>query len=97
MTEPPGEPIYRAVMPEGAHPELVEEEFDLFRRMTDRLGDRIPEDATPEETKALLREAMSDDEELAAIVKRFDEVIYTHKGSVIRKMMEYDERKGNWP
>jgi hypothetical protein len=101
MTEPPEEPqyepVYRAVMPEGAHPELVEEEFDLFRRMTDRLGDRIPEDATPEETKALLDEAMSQDEELAAIAERFNEVIYSHKGSVIRKMMEYDERMGRWP
>jgi hypothetical protein len=96
--EPQYEPVYKAVMPEGAHPELVEEEFDLFRRMMDRLGrDRIPEEATPEETKALLNEAMSEDEELAAIVKRFDEVIHSHKGSVIRKMMEYDERMGKWP
>jgi hypothetical protein len=102
MTDPPDEPryepVYRAVVPEDAHPELVEEEFDLFRRMVDRLGkDRLPEDATPEETKALLDEAMSEDPELAAIAERFNEVIYSHKGSLIRKMMEYDERKGNWP
>jgi hypothetical protein len=101
MTEPPDErlePVYRAVMPEGARPELVKEEFDLFRRMMDRLGrDRIPEDATPEETRALMKEAMSEDEELAAIAERFNEVIYSHEGSVIRKMMEYDERMGNWP
>jgi len=98
MTEPPDEPLYRAVIPEDAHPELVEEEFELFRRMMDRLGrDRVPGEMTAEESKALLDEAMSEDPELVAIVERFDAVLRSHKGSVIRRMMEADVRKGNWP
>jgi hypothetical protein len=91
--DPQGEPVYRAVMPEGAHPELIEEEFDLFRRMMDRLGrDRVPEESSPEESKALLAQAMSEDPELAAIVERLDEVIRSHKGSVIHALMEADRQ-----
>jgi hypothetical protein len=98
MTETPDEPVYRAVLPEGAHPELVEEEFELFRRMMDRVGrDRVPEEMTAEEAKAFLAEAMSEDEELAAIAERLEEVTRFHKGSVIRKMMEYEIREGRWP
>ena len=95
--EPQSEPMFRAVIPEDAHPELVEEEFDLFRRMMDRLGDRIPDDATAEERNAILAEVMDEDEEFAAIAERFDEVVRTHKGSLIRRMMEHDKRMGRWP
>ncbi len=81
-------------MPEDAHPELVEEEFELFRRLMDGLGrDRIPEDATLEETKAFLAEALSKDEELAAVAERLEVVTRSHKGSVIRGLMEADKRK----
>ena len=80
-------------MPEDAHPELVEEEFELFRRLMAGLGDRIPKDATEEERNRLLAEALSEDEELAAIAERFEEVTRFHKGSVIRGLMEADEHK----
>jgi len=90
--EPEYEPIYRAVIPEDTHPELMEEEFELFQRMMDRLGrDRIPENSTGAESKAILQEAMSEDPALAAIAKRLDEVIRFHRGSIIRKLMEAEE------
>lgn len=96
--DPQYEPVYRAVMPEGAHPELIEEEFNLFRRMMDRLGrDRVPEEMSPEESRALLDKATSEDPELAAIVERLDEVIRSHEGSVIHALMEADRRAGRWP
>lgn len=98
MTEPPDdEPLYRAVLPEGAHPELVEEELDLFQRIVDRLGgDGVLEGSTPEEVQALFGKAAREDEELATMAKRLDELLHTHKGSVIRKIAEHEEREGNW-
>lgn len=101
MTEPPDEPqyepVYRAVIPEDAHPELIEEEFDLYQRMLDRLGDRVPDECSPEESQALLSEAVGEDPELAAIVERLGEVTRTHKGSVLRRLMEADMRSENSP
>lgn len=92
MTPQPDEPRYRFVMPEDAHPELVEEEFELFRRMMARIGDRMPRDASNEERNEILAGLLEEDEELAAIADRFEEVTRSHKGSVIRSMMEADQR-----
>jgi hypothetical protein len=93
MTSQPDEPRYRFVMPENAHPELVEEEFELFKRLMAGLGDRVPPDATDQERNRILAKALEEDDELAAIADRFEEVTRSHEGSVIRGLMEADRRE----
>ncbi|HVY77190.1 MAG TPA: hypothetical protein VG898_01645 [Solirubrobacterales bacterium] len=92
MGTPDDEPTFRAVVPEGAHPELVEEEFDLFRRLMAMMEKRLP-DIPKDRLGDLLPQARSEDPEIAAVAARLEEVVETHRGSVIRMLWENDERR----
>lgn len=84
--------VFRAVMPEGAHPELIEEEFALFRRLSALLMKRFP-DIPRDRLGDLLPQARSEDSETAALAERLEELVATHRGSVIRALWERDEGK----
>lgn len=89
MSRPRLEPVFRAVVPEGAHPELYEEELKLFQKLMIHLKPRLPSrDASDEEVGRVLDQVRPENEEVVAIAGRLDELVRIHRMSVIREFWE---------
>jgi hypothetical protein len=88
-----GEPTFRAVVPKNAHPELLEEEFALFKRLLALMEERLPDEIPKDRMGDFLPQARREDPEIAAVADRFEEVVTTHRGSVIRSLWEHEERR----
>jgi hypothetical protein len=88
------EATFRAVVPEDANPELLDEELKLFSQLVERLKERLPEGASDERLGDFLPQASAEDPEIAAIANRLDDVMAANKGSVIRSMWDADRKAG---
>ena len=70
----------------GPRYELVAEEIEILKRLSDAVTERTSLDATPEERRAAAVELIQEDVELAALLDRLEELSEANDESVARSL-----------
>jgi len=77
----------------GPRFELVKEELDILMRFYERLDERVAHDASPEERKAAGIALLEEDEEMAALWDRLEELARGNDESVFLSLGELDRKE----
>ena len=83
---PPFDPNAKYRLRLGPRHELVSEEIEILKRLSDAVTERTSRDATPAERRAAGAELVQEDAELAALVDRLEELSEANDESVARTL-----------